>query len=61
MTEARIIDLDTERRSRWHDKIRRMRELGDVAIFGTIGEHDAVVLPFPIQPSAKPTTPEGAA
>lgn len=50
MTEARIIDLDTERRSRWHDKIRRMRELGDVAIFGAVGEQDAIVLPFPTQP-----------
>ena len=44
---AEIIDLSRERRRRWHDQLARMRELGEVAIFGAVGEQDATILPFP--------------
>lgn len=45
--EGQPIDLDAERRKRWHAKIRRMRELGETAIFGHIGEQNARILQFP--------------
>ena len=44
---SELIDLDQARREHWHEKIRRMRELGEVAVFGSIGEQNAVVIPFP--------------
>lgn len=42
-----MIDLDAERRKRWHAKIHRMRELGETAIFGHISEQNATILQFP--------------
>ena len=44
---AEIINLDIERRKRWIEKLERARELGEVAIFGAIGEHDAQVIYLP--------------
>jgi hypothetical protein len=53
-----VIDLDQARREAWVRKLHEMRELGSVAVFGAIGEQDAVVLQFPEQ---RPAPPQGAA
>lgn len=53
-----VIDLDQARREAWVRKVREMRELGSVAVFGAIGEQDAVVLQFP---APDQTPPQGAA
>lgn len=42
-----LIDLDQARRERWVAKINRMRQLGEVGIFGAIGEQNAQILQFP--------------
>ena len=57
-TMGELIDLDQARRERWNEKIRRMRELGEVAVFGSIGEQNAVVIPFPRReaPEGEPGT-----
>lgn len=41
-----IIDLNAARKERWLNKIHRMRELGEVAVFGVIGEIEAQIIPF---------------
>jgi len=47
LVTGEIIDMHAERQKRWHEKIRRMRELGETAIFGHIGEQNATILQFP--------------
>ena len=44
---AEIIDLARERRLRWERKLRAMREVGEVAVFGAVGEQNATIIHFP--------------
>lgn len=41
-----LINLDKERSDRWVRIIETKLALGDVAVFGTIGETEAKILPF---------------
>lgn len=41
-----LIDLEAERKKSWIRKIEYMRSIGGVAVFGAIGEQNAVILPF---------------
>ena len=41
-----LIDLDAERKKAWIRKIEHMRSIGGVAVFGSIGEQNAQILPF---------------
>ena len=42
-----IIDLDRERRLRWHRKLKAMRDIGEIAVFGSIGEQNAEIIYLP--------------
>ena len=41
-----LIDLDAERKKAWIRKIEYMRSIGGIAVFGSIGEQNAEILPF---------------
>lgn len=41
-----LVDLESKRKERWIRTIEHMREIGGVAVFGTVGEVDATILPF---------------
>lgn len=64
-----IIDLGAKRREKFHEKLREMRELGGVAVFGAIGEQNATIIYLPLPKDApriqleriEPDDPDGAA
>ena len=41
-----LVDLDQKRKERWLRIINEMRAMGRSAIFGVVGETEAVILPF---------------
>ena len=48
MSEAdNVIYIDEFRRERWLLKLHLARETGEIAVFGSLHDQDATVIPFP--------------
>lgn len=44
-----VISLDDKRRERWVRQLEEARAMGRAAIFGIVGEVEAVILEFPYE------------